>query len=487
MSGAQKDGLRSLMGSSAVYLVGATVARGAKFLLIPIYVRTLTGAEVGVIVVLEAVMIALTRLFGMALGQSVKRYYHDFKNEKDADAFVASIWWLGTAVALVIGLVLSLVTYQWGHLFSRQILPFYLSLAVLAAVLKSNFGIPLERYIVRGEPVKHSTFSVLQFLTTVALTLYLVIGRDMGVAGVLWAEIISSLLWNPIAMRSMHAWPIPSWPREQMRKAVRYSLPALPHALFTWGITFSDRIILERLLPLTQVALYGIGYQLASAVPTMSLALVNAWIPRFFKNAGEKDGLESFNRIFTIQMAVIVGVAMGVFVFGADIIRILATSAYLPAVPVLRVVAVGLIFHGAYQALLLPLFYKERTRWVSIATGTALTINITANLLLIPRIGIMGAAWATVLAYVGTTIIVWAAARHAYEIRLQFGRLAVIAALATASGLLALAADTGRVLFDTGIKLFAITIYFAPLAVMIQRQRRQRVAARAAAAATPAA
>jgi len=446
--------------TSAIYAAGSVVARGARFLLIPIYVHQLPAAGVGVLVFLEAVSIALSRTMSFGFSQAVKRFYIEYENEEHADNFTAALWFVGFAAALACALVLIACTLLFGHLLTRQIPVDLLALAIVSGMLRSNLSMALERYIVREEPVRHGLFNICHFTTTAGLIVLFVVGFDMGVRGAIIGDVLGLSIWNVATAFIVSRARRPRFRWSEIRPAIRYSLPSVPHGLFTWALTFSDRVILERFVPLAALGVYGIGYQLASVLPVFSLAFVNAWIPRFFRSGGDSEGASQFARVFIIQLAGLAAVSLPVVAYAPEVIHLVTRPGYAGAIPVIRVVAIGLVFHGVYQALLLPLFYRSRTASVSVVTGVALMSNVGLNLLLIPRLGIMGAAYATLGAYLATTLAAALTVARYYPLPIDTARVLALTAVSTLAGFLLIQLDGSNLLVAIPAKAAVLAAFY---------------------------
>lgn len=425
---------RHLARRSLVYTAGGFLAKASKFLLIPLYVRLLSQVEVGALMFVEAISIALARAFSFGLSNAVRRYYVDYDDQRAADAYTSAVWWVGTAFALVGGVALTTAMLLWGDGLTQQVVPYYLALAVVAGVLQSNMGIPLQRYVIREEAGRHTALTVLPFVTTAAVVIVLLTRFNMGVDGVLWGQIITFSLWNIGIGVSMLIPTRPVFRAVEIKEAIRYSAPVLPHVLFTWGLTFADRLVLERYVKLDVLGVYVIGYQMASVVTIISFAVVNAWLPRFFRSASSGTGEGDFAVNFTHAFLVIVSVALSLIVAAPEVIAVVATNVYAGAVVVLRITAIGLVLHGCFQLLLLPIFYSNRTRWVAAVSGIAFATNVLVNIVFIPVYGIIAAAWATVAAYAIAAIAAFMAAQLTYPVKIEYLRVLGISAWAVAIG-----------------------------------------------------
>jgi O-antigen/teichoic acid export membrane protein len=102
--------------------------------------------------------------------------------------------------------------------------------------------------------------------------------------------------------------------------------------------------------------------------------------------------------------------------------------AYWSGLPIVPIVTLGYLFNGLYYVMLAPLMIDKRMTSVGVATWIGALINIGMNVLVIPRWGMMGAAWATCVAYVAMSGAVWTLGRRTRDTPYEWGRLAVIAA-----------------------------------------------------------
>ena len=89
-----------------------------------------------------------------------------------------------------------------------------------------------------------------------------------------------------------------------------------------------------------------------------------------------------------------------------------------------------------------PLFLKKKTGRIALTTFFIAIFNIGLNLLLIPKFGILGAAWATAAAYLAFFVIIYFLAKKEYPIPYQWQRLAQV--------------------FFTGLIIFFVGIIFVP-------------------------
>jgi O-antigen/teichoic acid export membrane protein len=111
------------------------------------------------------------------------------------------------------------------------------------------------------------------------------------------------------------------------------------------------------------------------------------------------DAPATFRTMFRYFNLVMVFAILGLSLFGADVLRVMAAPSFLKAAAVIPVIGLSYLFASYRQFSYVGFWVKTETRPVARLTALSDGLNLLANIALIPRFGIWGAAWATVLAY----------------------------------------------------------------------------------------
>ena len=116
-------------------------------------------------------------------------------------------------------------------------------------------------------------------------------------------------------------------------------------------------------------------------------------------------------------MAVLAAVAL--IALAPWIIELLYSSQFLPASPILRILAVGAVAVACKTILVQGLKAHDKTGPISRAELTALAVNAVALAILLPAYGIVGAALAFAISQAGAALYLALATRRALDIRLS--------------------------------------------------------------------
>ena len=87
------------------------------------------------------------------------------------------------------------------------------------------------------------------------------------------------------------------------------------------------------------------------------------------------------------------------------------------------VILLAYLFNGIYVNLQAGMYIEEKTKYFPLVTGAGALVNVAVNLLLIPRLGIMGAALAVLASYMVMAAGLFFFAQRFYRIDYEYGKL----------------------------------------------------------------
>lgn len=219
----------------------------------------------------------------------------------------------------------------------------------------------------------------------------------------------------------------------------KFNLPLLKQMLsYAWpiliaGLAYSineafDRVLLKYLLPSStaeaDIGAYAACYKLAVFMTLFATAFRLGIEPFFFSHSKSKDPQVAYAVI--LKYFVIFGalILLGVVVFIAPIKEIiLQQDSYHEALVIVPIILVANFCLGIYHNL--SVWYKvtDRTKFGAYISSFGALITLILNFSLIPFIGYLGSAIATLAAYFTMMIISYAYSRRYYPLPLQLKRI----------------------------------------------------------------
>jgi O-antigen/teichoic acid export membrane protein len=160
--------------------------------------------------------------------------------------------------------------------------------------------------------------------------------------------------------------------------------------------------MIRRYLPLAELGLYALAYQVAGVVQQVTVIMSTLLLPLFSVMIAE-DAEDSLRRIVSRAIPYwLLGfsVFLGLLLAATDwVIRLFFGAAFAGAVPPLAVLMLATIALAIFSSLT-PLLTAVGATWtITAVVVVSAGVNVGMNLVLIPRLGIIGAAVATALAY----------------------------------------------------------------------------------------
>jgi O-antigen/teichoic acid export membrane protein len=177
------------------------------------------------------------------------------------------------------------------------------------------------------------------------------------------------------------------------------AIPFAVAAVLSRIYSYADTMILSRMLGDAAVGIYSIPYKITFAFQFIPMALIAAVYPKFSElYVSDKQRLVYiFEHAMMYLLIIAVPITVGIFVLASDIITLLYADAYLASIVPLQILILSLLVSFISFPIGALLNACDRQVAQTKIVALALIINITFNLLLIPNIGVSGAAIAAVV------------------------------------------------------------------------------------------
>lgn len=449
--------LRRLARHSAVYAAADLVAKGGAYALIPVLTRGLGADDFGAYTLVTSIVPMLTLVASLGLGGAVTRLWFDLDTAARRRFHLAA--WLSLQTA-ALGLA-ALLTAVAGPLFDAvfpRVSPRLFLFGVWTSFFLASATVPLAVLRAEERPKRFAALAASQFVAPAA-GVVVALTAGAGVRGALWGHLGGAAVVFALSAFSLAglAGRPADWP--MVRPALALGLPVVPHLVAHWALNVVDRVAIQRTLGAAAVGLYAVGYQIAQGTSLVASAINNAVVPSFYRAA--QDGRrEALGRAWTPLLYATGAVAAGVSLFGEEAVALLAPPRFRATADVIPWVALGYWLLSAYYFPVNALFYAKRVGIIPVATVAAASLNYALNLWLLPRHGLIAAAWNTAIAYGVLLLIVTVAAARVMPLPYRFARTAALGAAGAAVTLASAAVPDGAAGTALKVPLFAAWLAF---------------------------
>jgi len=184
----------------------------------------------------------------------------------------------------------------------------------------------------------------------------------------------------------------------RLKEIILFSLPLIIVTIFTLVREYANRLLINHFLGKTDVAVYSLASGLVGFTLFVPYLLQGVIQPYFNEKWNLKqDSSLLFNVMIKYSLIFVLPAITGMFVLRKEIIILLSNLEYLPAAPLMGVLLIFPVFTLLSLLFTQTMYLRDKGKYLLIINGLALIVDITFNLIFIPKIGIISAAYGVVL------------------------------------------------------------------------------------------
>jgi O-antigen/teichoic acid export membrane protein len=425
--------LKRLFAETAIYGISTILGRFLNFLLVPFYTNVLAPGEYGIVAYVYSLIAFINVLYAYGMESAYFKYSSTLEVGTGRENFTTPFLSLLVTSALFSGMI-SLAAPGLGGLAH---LPADASVVVVYSAGILFFDtvalVPFASLRMEG---KAKLFAVLKFVNiaiNVAANLVLLLVYHAGVVGIFLSGLIASAATAVMLLPTIVRHFVPQFSTGLYRELLRFGLPYVPAGLAAMMIQVVDRPILMLLTNDDTVGIYQANYRLGIFMMLMVSMFDYAWRPFFLTNASDPGAKRLFARVLTYFVLAMTAAFLVLSFFLPDLIQIrvfgrhVIAPAYWGGIAIIPVVLLAYMFLGVYNNLMAGIYIEKKTNWLPGITMAGAATNVASNFVLIPLLGMMGAAIATLLSYAAMAIILYVMVQRIYLVEYELGRIAKIA------------------------------------------------------------
>lgn len=445
-------GFRKLGANSVIYILGDVITRGSAFLLIPIYTRFLSPAEYGNWGVLLSLISLISIVFSFQLSSSLTMNYFQVGVDRHRE-IVTTLLMTTMFASAVFFIVFVVVGSGWiGSFFSGLTNSNYV-LAMGICLFSAFVTIPQTLMRLRQKATASVFIISISYLLGIIAGLYLLIRFSLGITGLLAGTLFANALSAILYIFNVREDLIAKFSLKIAISSVIVSFPIILHMLSHWGLNLMDRLVLQMYLPLSEVGIYQLGYQLGAAFQMIVIAINSAWTPYFMQNFIEKKQHLNIKRYSTWLVFLLVWGALALMLLLPTMVRWIIPVEYEESVKVMPWIITGFLFVGLYQFWINIILYYKKTVVVPVITAISASLNLILNLLFVPRYGYIIAAVNTGVSYLLLACLSCLIARRVSSFSFDYYRWIKILIV---GGVLFFAASLTSILWGEGFSLWTV-------------------------------
>ena len=275
--------------------------------------------------------------------------------------------------------------------------------------------------------VKFNMIAIFQTSLYVTFTLILLYYFDFGIYSVMYGMVFSYLLSLTLSLFFVKKYIKITFNSSIALSNLKYSLPLVPAIAITWVNNQSDKYMLLFYLGLDQVGVFGASSKIAALSALVITIFRQAWAPLSMKAINDINSREEFySKGLNMYIGTMFLFGFLLVTFSKEILNIIVPEEYQIGFVVIPWLIAAKILHGSAVFTNLGLLIQKNTKYNSIAAFVGVTVNILIGVLLIPKIGLLGASiGAFVSEFIFTSILAFMSFKL-INLRFSIGKIGFI-------------------------------------------------------------
>lgn len=394
---------------SSFYFISHILVVMGGFISMPLFTRMLTVTEYGLYTSIGVTLYFLLAFSKLGIQQAALRFYSDYKGDKSSKNISTyfSTMILGVAILNIpVNFTVLVISYfvLYRHEATLSFLIF--SLIFVIVVMDSIHSVMMQILIAQEKSISYSVISIIKRYGYIVLAFIFSLFFTNKLYGIYWGCLISNgilflylfLRWT--LQRKISLWNISL---SLLKESIKYGFPLIFLEISTIILCMGDRYIIQYYMGVESVGIYSVGYTIADMCQSilafpLRLAVIPIYL-RIWNEEGAEKTKHFLSQIFNYYIMFGIPIIIGVGWFGEEIVTLLATSKFDSAGIIIPYIIFPLIIYGALPIYGAAFYIYKRSDILMYITLISAILNIILNIVLIPTWGILGAAIATLLAY----------------------------------------------------------------------------------------
>ena len=427
---------RKLIRLSAIYGLGTLSTKLAGFVLIPLYTRSFSVAQFGILGLLEVSAAVVISFFGFSLYSGFFRWYWDKSAaaKKESLFFTVTIFQIGIVVAAYFASLPFLKSFSVLILDSPDY-SYLLRLMLISSLIQVVLLMPNTLLRLQERPWLFTLANVLQLVFSLLVTIYFIVFRHAGIEGIYYGQIAGSLAFASVLIRYTLRNMVFRFETTLLRDILVYCFPLFMSGMALVILKVTDRYSIKVLGNLADVGLYSYGFKLANTLNVFLITSVNFAIqPMIFRMMNDPGNKRFYSKLLTYYTYGTMLFALAMMVFGMEITKLFARRVeYFDAWYIFPFIIYSIVFGMMKDVATTGLSISKKTKIIAATVIITAVLNLILNIVLIRLWGNQGAALSKMLSmmvFFGLTLYF---AQKVYPIPYELKRIAIM--LLTAAGI----------------------------------------------------
>jgi O-antigen/teichoic acid export membrane protein len=419
-----------------IYGLGNIMVKIVGLILIPLFTnpKYFSVDDFGVLGVLEITGLVLTAILASSLPQSLTRWYWD----KDYLQKQKNIFFISFVTQIVVSVVLTSLLIPLSHTFSSLLFgktdwTKAITWVIIGSGLQAINNIINTLMRLQSKAFLYIATNVFKLVVVLFLTIYLILGKKMGIEGIYLAQVAGNLFFILILLVYSLKNIVISFDWKIFREMNTYGYPLLLANISAVVLNVIDRYSLNSLTILKYVALYTLAFKVTSVLKLVIVDSIKLSVsPLMIKKINDPDNKRFYSKILLYTSFVLMAAIIFVSLFSLELVKVLSGSKQLwQAVTLIPLLSLSVFFVNMKEITVYGLHIVKKTKIIGLIVLVTSIISICLNIAFIPLWDAVGCALATLVSQLIYWAIVYYYSQKNYYIPYENRKLLLLFSIGT--------------------------------------------------------
>ena len=391
---------KTLLKDTLIYMVGNFGSKIISVIMLKFYTSFLSTSEYGTIDIITTTVSLIMPLLSLQLSEAIFRMLAEENDKEKQKKYISS----SINIIIINSLILTIITVFLQIFFNILCYEYYIYILIM---LIMGCIYELINQIIRGMNLLklYSFQGILFTLIFTGCNIFFIAKLNKGVYGYLISQIISYFVVSIVGFISakMYKYYSIEISSKERHELLSYSIPLIPNILSWWILNVSDRYFISYFATNSEVGIYAFSNKIVNLMYVINSIFILAWQSNSIRIYKDDDRDAYYSEVFSVYSSLQSLVVIIFSILSYLLVDIFGSTEYIEAYKYIPLLAVAIMFNTYASYYANNYLILKKTKEIMKTTMIAAIINIIANLIFVPFIGIYGAILSTIIAY----MVVW--------------------------------------------------------------------------------
>lgn len=385
------------------YAIGPIGSAAVGFITLPIITWFYSIEDIGRISMLQVVTQFIVLIFSLGLDQNYVRNYYE---NKDKPQLFKACFIPGFIILSIFSILIILINpYILSELLydTKSVLLSLISILCFFFLFSTRFLSLILR--MQEQSLAYSMSQLIPKLLFLALILGIVFfNLEKNTYTLIIAHMLSIFTVSIVfGWNTRKEWYISLAKKidfSLLKQYLKFGLPLVVAGFSLWGLNVTGRLFLRSFSTFSELGLYSVAMNIASAVTILTGVFNVIWSPMVFKWINEEKKV-NLDKIDNISHNLLAAIFFTIAISGCFswILPFLLPVEYASIQFLITACLMGPLFYTLSETTAIGITIARKTSFSMYASAGAMLVNIIGNFILTPKFGAGGAAISTAIAY----------------------------------------------------------------------------------------